>query len=126
MSKKVLLVGHCGPDSAFLRMAIHSVDPDAEILAAETDDELAAALDQGVDLLLINRVLDADISAREGVELIRRLRATHPAVPCMLVSNHADAHAAAVAAGAISGFGKRDIGSPAAKSALKAALGIAP
>jgi hypothetical protein len=40
----------------------------------------------------------------------------------MLVSNYADAQAAAVAAGALSGFGKREIGNPKVKQLLENAL----
>jgi two-component system chemotaxis response regulator CheY len=127
MTKKVLLVGHCGPDTTFLRMAIHSVDPQAAIVSAETEDELATVLTDGVDLLLANRVLDPEFGGSTlGVDLIRNVHAAHPALPCMLISNHADAQTAAVAAGAMPGFGKRDIGSGVAKTALKLALGIKP
>jgi two-component system, chemotaxis family, chemotaxis protein CheY len=127
MAKKVLLIGHCGPDSTYLRLAIRAVDPQAVIVSADTEDDLAAALGTGVDLLLANRVLDTEFSgSAAGVDLIRRVHAAHPSVACMLISNHADAQAAATAVGAIPGFGKRDIGSPAAKTALKTALGVQP
>jgi hypothetical protein len=40
----------------------------------------------------------------------------------MLVSNYADAQQAAVAAGALPGFGKREIGTPKVKELLRSAL----
>ena len=43
-------------------------------------------------------------------------------VKMMLVSNYPDAQAAAVEAGALPGFGKRDIGSPRVKELLRQAL----
>jgi hypothetical protein len=41
----------------------------------------------------------------------------------MLVSNYADAQADAVKAGALPGFGKRELGSPKVVQLLKEALG---
>ena len=58
----------------------------------------------------------------EGYELIRALKASHPNVRTMLVSNYADAQAAAVAAGALEGFGKSEIGSSKMKERLAAAI----
>ena len=39
MSKKVLLVGHCGPDSSYLRMAVKRAVPEVDILMADDSDE---------------------------------------------------------------------------------------
>jgi hypothetical protein len=41
----------------------------------------------------------------------------------MLVSNYPDAQAAAVAAGAVPGFGKREIGTPRVAQVIREALG---
>ena len=70
MSKKVLLVGHCGPDSSFLRMAVSSADRGAQILAADDSRELSQVLEQGVDLLLLNREMPYGFEDAEGVGLI--------------------------------------------------------
>jgi hypothetical protein len=43
----------------------------------------------------------------------------------MLVSNYAEAQAAAVAAGAVPGFGKREIGQPRVAQLIREALGLA-
>jgi DNA-binding NarL/FixJ family response regulator len=123
MSKKVLLIGHCGPDSSYLRMAVHKALPEAQILSAEDNDELQSAIKQGVDLVLVNRVLDYGFPADGGVELMSGFKESHPKLKWMVISNHADAQQAAQSAGALPGFGKRDIGSPKAVSALKHALG---
>jgi DNA-binding NarL/FixJ family response regulator len=122
MSKKILLVGHCGPDSSYLRMAVHKALPDALILSAEDQDELEGAVRQGVDLILVNRVLDYGFAADDGLEVMKGLGASHPKLKWMMISNFADAQRRAQAAGALPGFGKRDIGSPAAAAALKDAL----
>ena len=110
---RVLSVRQCGFDhasiSSRLRLAFG-----AEVLAAATH---ADALDRlragGFDLVLVNRVSDADGSS--GLDLIRRIKADDALrpVPVMLVSNHADAQTQAAAAGAEPGFGKAALGQAA-------------
>jgi two-component system, chemotaxis family, chemotaxis protein CheY len=125
MSKKIVLVGHCGPDNSYLRMAVTSALRAATVLAADDAQELDALLLTGVDLLLFNRELGWGFDENEGVDVIRSLRARHPNVKMMLVSNYAEAQAAAVAAGAMPGFGKREIGSSRVTQLLREALGDA-
>ena len=125
MSKKVALVGHCGPDSSYLRMAVSKALRDAKVVAADDDSELKQLLADGVDLLLFNRILDYGFKSDEGVEVIRQLRAEHPNVKTMLVSNYEDAQDAAIRAGALPGFGKREIGTPRVTQVLREALGLA-
>jgi CheY-like chemotaxis protein len=124
MSKKVLLVGHCGPDSSYLRMAIRSAAPHVQVLAADEASELERVLhhDQ-IDLVLLNRELGYGFDEPLGAAVIRSLRSKHPELKMMLVSNYADAQAAAVEAGALPGFGKREIGTPRVAKLLKEALG---
>ena len=126
MPKKIALVGHCGPDSSFLRIAVSKAEREAMILSIDDDSDLKRALDEGVDLLLLNRQLDFGFDTHEGVALLRKIRATYPAVKAMLVSNYPDAQAAAVAEGALPGFGKREIGSPRVNELLREALKSAP
>lgn len=123
MGKRIVLVGHCGPDSSYLSMAVKSAVKDALITAADSEAELRQEIAAGADLLLLNRVLDYGFPTSNGVELIRTLSAAHPTVKIMLVSNYADAQAAAVAEGALPGFGKREIGSPKVKQLLQNAVG---
>ena len=120
--KKIALVGHCGPDSSFLRIAVSKAERDAMILSVDDDSDLKRVLDDGVDLLLLNRQLDYGFDEHEGVALIRRIRSKYPAVKAMLVSNYPDAQAAAVKEGALPGFGKREIGTPRVSELLKEAL----
>src|SRR4051794_40873388 len=122
MSKKVALVGHCGPDSSYLRLAVSRAEPGVQILSADDDQSLMKVLEQGADLILFNRQLDYGFDESEGVSLIRKLSRHYPATRMMLISNYPDAQDAALKAGAVVGFGKRDIGSPKASQPLKDAL----
>ena len=126
MSKKIALVGHCGPDSSYLRMTVAKAGRDIQVVSADDDAELKQRLDEGVDLLLLNRELDYGFDEREGVALIRRLRAAFPNVKTMLVSNYPDAQQAAVQAGALPGFGKRELSSPRVPELIRAALEAQP
>ena len=124
MSKKIVLVGHCGPDSSFLRMAVSSADRSLKVLMADDADELNQHLQQGVDLLLLNRELGWGFDQTEGVEIVRQLLPRHPGVKMMLISNYPDAQAEALAAGAVPGFGKREIGSPRVAQLIRSALSL--
>ena len=125
MPKKVALVGHCGPDSSFLRITVSRAGRDVQVLAVDDDSDLKRVLDDGVDLLLLNRQLDYGFDEDDGVALIRRIRAAYPQAKTMLVSNYPEAQAAAVAEGALPGFGKRDLGSPRVVELLRDALQLA-
>jgi CheY-like chemotaxis protein len=74
--------------------------------------------------VLINRVLDFDGSS--GLDLIRTLKEAPDqpmaAVPVILVSNYPEAQQAALELGAVSGFGKASLHSPATFARLKALL----
>jgi CheY-like chemotaxis protein len=122
MSKKVVLVGHCGADTSYLKMAVTSALRGATVLAADDSTELDAMLAERVDLLLLNRELGWGFEQTEGIDVIRSLRAPHPNLRMMLVSNYAEAQTGAVAAGALAGFGKREIGSARVTQVLREAL----
>lgn len=123
MSKKIALVGHCGPDSSYLRMTVmKAAGSGAQVLMADDDSELKNVLEQGVDLILFNRELGYGFADKMGVDAIKRLRTQNPLIKTMLVSNYADAQAAAVANGALPGFGKREIGSPRVIEVIRGAL----
>src|SRR5690242_20115825 len=126
MSKRIALIGHCGPDSSFLRLAVQKTGRDIQVVAADDGNELDKLIESGVDLLLFNRVLNFGFEEDEGVAVIRRLRAQHPELKMMLVSNYPEAQAEAVAAGALRGFGKRDIGSPKVTELIRDALAHEP
>jgi two-component system, chemotaxis family, chemotaxis protein CheY len=125
MSKKVLLVGHCGADSSYMRIAVKKALGDAEILMADDSRELNDALTtKQVDLILFNRQLDYGFDSDQGVDVIRSVRLSHPNAKTMLVSNYPEAQQEALAAGALPGFGKRELGTPRVTELLRNALGI--
>jgi two-component system, chemotaxis family, chemotaxis protein CheY len=121
---RVALAGHCGPDSSYLRMATSKALPGAHILMVDDDAELRRLLADGLELVLVNRVLDYGFQDETGVDLIRRYRSEFPGGRYMLVSNYPEAQQEAVSAGAMPGFGKREIGSPRVTSLLRDAINV--
>jgi DNA-binding NtrC family response regulator len=103
-------------------MAIRSAAPDVTTLSADDPKQLDRALAEGVDLVLLNRELGYAFDDAAGVDLIRTLHTRHPQLKLVLVSNYPAAQSAAQSAGALPGFGKRDLGSPRVLQLLKAAL----
>ncbi len=77
---------------------------------------------EGADLVLVNRVVDYGFETDEGIELIRMYQKAFPKMKSMLVSNYESAQTDAVNAGAMLGFGKREIGTPRVKQLLAGAL----
>jgi CheY-like chemotaxis protein len=122
MPQRIALIGHCGPDGSYLRLSVSSAAPGVQVISLDDEASLQKALASGVDLLLINRVLDYGFDEEEGVALIRRLRQSHPEQKMMLVSNYPEAQAAALAAGATAAFGKRELSSPKVVQLLREAL----
>jgi response regulator RpfG family c-di-GMP phosphodiesterase len=109
MPKRVLDVGNCGPDHAAIRGLLARLFA-AEVVQADhwaDTAELLAA--QSFDLVLVNRKLDIDYS--DGMEIIRQIKRnpTYAALPVMLITNYPEHQAAAIAEGAIHGFGKREL-----------------
>ena len=122
MPKRVALIGHCGPDSSYLKMAVAAAERGTQVIACDEEAHLDQLIREGVDLLLFNRILDYGFAEEEGVAVIRRLRARHPHLKMMLVSNYADAQSAAVRAGALPGFGKKELGSSRVAEMIRNAL----
>jgi two-component system chemotaxis response regulator CheY len=119
---RIVLLGHCGPDSSYLRIAISSALPGSTILFPHDEAEFQSALRDGADLVLFNRELDGFFQFDTGVEYIRAMKKSHPQIKTMLISNYADAQSAAVAAGALPGFGKRQLGSKEVVALLRQAV----
>lgn len=122
MTKKVVLVGHCGADSAYLRIAVGGVVKGATVVSVDEETTLNEVLATGAHLLLVNRQIDYGFPTYEGVELIRSLKGANPDLKMMLVSNFEEAQEAAIQAGALPGFGKREIGTDKVKDLLRSAL----
>jgi CheY-like chemotaxis protein len=112
MKKRVLSVGQCGPDNAAIRKYLTS-NFDCEIDTADAAADALAQMKRGkYDLVLVNRKLDADYS--DGIDVIRTLKndPTTATVPVMLITNYTEHQDAAIAAGAIRGFGKLEFSKP--------------
>ncbi|MEM1329976.1 MAG: response regulator [Planctomycetota bacterium] len=123
-SHLVLLVGHCGPDSALLRSAASRAIPGATVEMVNSDEDLGARL-SAASLLLVNRVLDGAFPSESGIELIRVLAASEgDTPPLMLISNYAEALEEAEAAGAVPGFGKAQVMQPIAAERMRHAVGV--
>ena len=122
MSQTVLSIGQCRPDNAAIS---HFLTSGFDVSVISTDllqDSLDALRSNDVDLVLINRKLDADYS--DGMEILKAIK-TDPEladVPVMLVSNFADWQEQAVAAGAEYGFGKAELNSPETAERVRAVL----
>ncbi len=122
MAKRVLSVGQCMADHGSIRWVLRN-EFRAEV---EPADSATSALERlrrgGIDLVLVNRVFDAD--GESGLEFIRQLKKDEVlrAVPVMLVSNYEGPQREAEAAGALPGFGKADLGRPAMLERVREAL----
>ncbi len=106
MAKRVLDVGNCVPDHAAIRSLLEGTFG-AEVVQTHTpEDTLAKLKGCNFDLVLINRKLDQDYS--DGMDIITTIKADAALaqIPVMLITNYEDHQAAAVAAGAVPGFGK--------------------
>jgi ActR/RegA family two-component response regulator len=122
MGKQVVLVGHCGADSSYLRLTVKQADPEAVAVNAHNTQELKQLLDQGAALVLFNRQVDYGFNSYEGLDLIRECHASHPNAKLMMVTNYPEVQAEAIKAGAVPGFGKRELGSQRVKDLMKAVL----
>jgi two-component system chemotaxis response regulator CheY len=110
--RRVLSVGNCAFDHGNIARLLQQ-HFGAEVIPAAGLDEALRWLRSGTfDLVLVNRVLDAD--GGSGHEVIRQIKSESDlkAVPVMLISNYADAQDQAVALGAVRGFGKSDLSRP--------------
>jgi len=122
MVKRVLDVGQCGPDHFAISRLLQSRFGVEVVQAHGPDDALAHLRREPFALVLVNRKLDADAS--DGLPIVKAIKAD-PAladVPVMLVSNYADAQQAAIATGAIAGFGKAELGRRETEDKLRAVL----
>lgn len=123
MTKRVLSVGQCVPDTnSLVRFLTSHFDVDVEESDVEVDT-MEKLKDHSYDLVMINRKLDADYS--DGIQLIQKIKQSSEVKPCklMLVSNFPEYQDEAVQAGAEYGFGKNDYRKPETVSRLKPHLG---
>ncbi len=118
----VLSIGQCRPDHAGISYYLKS-NFAAEVDAAATEADALHYLQHGTyQLILVNRVLDADGS--DGMALIERLcKSEYSATPVMLVSNYPDWQQRAVSVGAVDGFGKAELNTAGTREKISAVLG---
>lgn len=109
---KVLDVGQCNADHTRIRALIEQ-NFDATVDRADLLDDAVDALAQNkYDLVLVNRLFDADQT--DGLEVLRvmKTRDDLPEVPLMMITNFPDAQQRAMGEGATQGFGKGALGAP--------------
>jgi two-component system chemotaxis response regulator CheY len=104
-AKRVLSIGQCGADHYGISQAIRA-HFDAEIIPAATAEQALALLrEASFDLVLVNRILDAN--GAPGLKIIAQLKNALPeSPPIMLVSNYPEYQQQAEELGAVPGFGK--------------------
>ncbi len=116
----VALVGHCLPDTSYLKMSVLAALPGVTVTSVLTQEQLDKAIAAGA-LLLVNRALEPGFSTENGLELMRGIKASQAGARLMLISNFPESQAEALAMGALPGFGKRELGTPRVKELLKQA-----
>lgn len=122
MPKKVLDVGQCDLDHSNITSLLKA-NFEVDVARAHSRSEaISMATVEGFDLVLVNRLFDADGS--EGMAVVTDLKTNERTadVPVMIVSNYEEAQVAAVEAGAERGFGKSALGSDATLDLLKSYL----
>ncbi len=120
---KVLDVGNCDHDHGNIRRMLTTQFNAQVVQAHGCDDTLDMLRRESFDLVLINRLLDRDFS--NGIEIIKQIKSDQSLAetPVMLITNYAEHQDAAVALGALRGFGKRELNAVETKQRVAAALG---
>ncbi len=120
MSMNILSIGQCGFDhSSIARFLSRTLQARTEHAATAAEGLQKLALGS-YHLVLVNRIIDGDGSS--GIDLVTTLCAQRDCPPVMLVSNLPEAQAAAVAVGAVAGFGKSSMVDPEVARHLQALL----
>jgi two-component system chemotaxis response regulator CheY len=121
--KKVLNLGQCAMDHAAIRGLIEREFAANVVAAHDAQQALEQLRGDKFDLVLVNRVLDADGS--DGLEIVRAIKADPvlAVTPVMLVTNYVEYQQLAVAAGAEMGFGKAQYAAPQTREHLRKFLG---
>lgn len=117
--KKILDVGQCDFDHGKISQVICQ-NFDVEVQRASSLGEASQLAQQTkFDLILVNRILDADGSPGMDVLASLKSEASTSEIPVMVISNFAEAQENAVAAGAVQGFGKTALSEPETVAALQ-------
>jgi len=124
MAIRILDVGQCGFDGPQMAALWRSKLGATVVTAADGADAARRLAKAAYDIVLVNRILAAD--GASGLDVIKDLLKSKPAVPVMLVSDLPKAQDAAVALGAVRGFGKSDINKQSTLDLVKHATGSKP
>jgi hypothetical protein len=109
MSKKVLSIGQCGFDESSIVSFFKKIAPEVTVVQTHTIAESLTALNQTeYQLVLVNRIFDQ--TGEEGLTLLKQVQSQiKDGLRLLLVSNLPDAQGAALALGALPGFGKAQL-----------------
>jgi DNA-binding NtrC family response regulator len=121
MATVVLSVGQCGFDDSRLGSLVRDQLGAHMDRAATADDARRKLSEKKYDLVLLNRIFDGD--GHSGISFVSEIKQQQNAPPVILISDYGDAQQAAVANGAMPGFGKSSLSSPLTAERLKQAVG---
>jgi len=122
MGKRILDVGNCDPDHLKIKGLLQR-HFEAEVVREHNHDGALAELRRHpFDLVLINRLMDAD--GTSGLEIVKTITQDPQLkrIPVMLLTNFPEHQQAAMAVGAVQGFGKAALSEPATVELLRAHL----
>jgi len=110
--RHILDVGNCTPDHFAIRRMLEQHFDVAIDRVMHVADAIERMRDTAYDLVLVNRLIFD--GGAEGIELLRRAKsdAALRSTPIMMISNYADAQAAAMREGGQPGFGKASLDAP--------------
>jgi CheY-like chemotaxis protein len=120
MATVVLSIGQCGFDDSRLSGLVRDTLGASMDRAHSAGDAIRKLAEKRYDLVLVNRIFDGD--GQSGVAFVSEIRRQENPPPVILISDYADAQQAAVANGAMPGFGKSSLSSPETAERLKKAL----
>jgi len=123
MSKTVIDCGNCGPDYNAIRQMVQANFEAVVLQTHGLDDTLDVLGQREVNLITVNRKLDRDYT--DGMDVIRGIKSDprFTSIPVMLVTNYDEHQQAAIAEGAVQGFGKLTVRAAGTVELLQPYLG---
>jgi hypothetical protein len=119
----IVLVGHRAPDRFTLMRAVKRAIPGVRIAVASSMAALAPQLHND-RVLPINPILEGQFRSDSGIDLMCALFECDDLPRLMLIANFAEARGDADAAGALPGFGERDLSSERTRERLREAARV--
>ena len=123
MAKTVVDCGNCGPDYNAIRQMVQANFEAVVLQTHGLEDTLDLLAQREVNLITVDRKLDRDYT--DGMEVVRGIKADprFSSIPVMLVTNYEEHQQAAMAEGAVQGFGKLTVRDPHTIELLQKHLG---